>query len=110
VRVCANEAEPGIVDRELQDVFLLHDDRPLPHFRPNPAELAALARFPLDGLIAFLFGEVSQLHGEALLPGARQSHPILASRDDFIPTVDRYFLRVAIAARHALRGERYVTV
>ena len=48
VRVCANEAQPGIVDREVQDVFLLRDDRPLETFRPNPAELAALVRFPLD--------------------------------------------------------------
>src|SRR5215213_10506349 len=33
VRVCANEAQPGIVDREIQDVFLLRDDRPLKQFR-----------------------------------------------------------------------------
>nr|MBA3449676.1 NUDIX domain-containing protein [Chloroflexia bacterium] len=38
VRDCANETEPGIIDREIQDVFLLRDDRPLADFRPNPAE------------------------------------------------------------------------
>jgi hypothetical protein len=36
--------------------------------------------------------------------------PTIASSDDFIPTVDRYFLRVALAARNALRGDRYVAV
>jgi hypothetical protein len=35
---------------------------------------------------------------------------ITARLDDFIPTVDRYFLRIAIAAQQVLRGERYVAV
>jgi isopentenyldiphosphate isomerase len=110
VRICANEAETGIVDREIQDVFLLRDDRPLTHFRPNPAELAALARFPLNDLLPFLAGEISEVHGAAISPGTGQARPAIARREDFIPTVDRYFLRVAIAARDALRGERYVAV
>ena len=110
VRVCANEAQPGIVDREIQDVFLLRDDRPLETFRPNPAELAALVRFPLQTLLTFLFGECSEIEGASLAPQAARAEPITARSDDFIPTVDRYFLRVAIAALHALRGELYVAV
>jgi isopentenyldiphosphate isomerase len=110
VRVCANEAQCGIIDRELQDVFLLRDDRPLTAFRPNPAELAALARFPLQTIIPFLAGEVSPVRGESCAPGAVGAMPTIASSDDFIPTVDRYFLRVALAARNALRGDRYVAV
>jgi len=110
VRVCANEAQPGIVDREIQDVFLLRDDRPLKQFRPNPAELAALIRFPLQTLVPFLAGETSEIGGESFTPAARRTQPITAHIDDFIPTVDRYFLRIAIAAQHALRGERYVAV
>jgi isopentenyldiphosphate isomerase len=110
VRVCANEAQPGIVDREIQDVFLLRDDRPLQCFRPNPAELAALVRFPLETLVPFLADEGSEVDGESLAPGATRAQPITARSDDFIPTIDRYFLRTAIAAQHALRGERYVAV
>ncbi len=110
VRVCADEAQPGIVDRELEDVCLLRDDRPLAAFRPDPAELAALARFPLDTLIPFLAGATEVVEGLALAPGAARIEPVLARTDDFIPTVDRYFLRVAIAARNALRGDRYVVV
>jgi isopentenyldiphosphate isomerase len=110
VRVCANEAQPGIVDREIQDVFLLRDDRHLETFRPNPAELAALVRFPLQTLLPFLAGECSEIEGASLAPQAARAEPITARSDDFIPTVDRYFLRVAIAALHALRGERYVAV
>ena len=110
VRVCANEAQPGIIDREIQDVFLLRDDRPLESFRPNPAELAALIRFPLETLVPFLAGERSEIDGESIAPGATRAEPITARIDDFIPTVDRYFLRIAIAAQHVLRGERYVAV
>jgi isopentenyldiphosphate isomerase len=110
VRVCANEAERGIVDRELQDVFLLRDDRPLTTFRPNPAELAALARFPLDTLLPFLAGETGDVCGAAITPEAATPRPITARREDFIPTVDRYFLRAAIAARNLLRGDDYVTI
>jgi isopentenyldiphosphate isomerase len=110
VRVCANEAQPGIVDREIQDLFLLRDDRPLENFRPNPAELAALVRFPLGILVPFLAGERGEIDGESLAPEATGAEPITARSDDFIPTVDRYFLRVAIAAQQVLRGERYVAV
>jgi len=110
VRVCANEAQPGIVDREIQDVFLLRDDRPLEDFRPNPAELAALVRFPLETLVPFLASETSEIDGDARTPATTRAEPITARIEDFIPTVDRYFLRVAIAVRQVLRGERYVAV
>ena len=110
IRVCASEAQPGIVDREIQDVFLLRDDRPLKDFRPNSAELAALVRFPLETLVPFLAGERSEIVGESLTPAATRTESITARIDDFIPTVDRYFLRISIAAQHVLRGERYVAV
>jgi len=110
IRVCANEAEPGIIDREIQDLFLLRDDRALELYRPNPAELAALVRFPLDDLLPFLTGETAQVQGESLAPGAVTTESVLAHRDGFIPNIDGYFLRVAIAARNALRGDHYVAV
>ena len=109
-RVCVNEAEPGVVDHELQEVFLLRDDRPLTGYRPHPAELAALVRFPLPALLAILAGEAAMVVGEALAPGTADPIPITCAPDDFIPTVDRYFYRVAIAAAAALRGERHVAV
>jgi isopentenyldiphosphate isomerase len=110
VRVCANEAQPGIIDREVQNVFLLRDDRPLESLRPNPSELAALVRFPLETLLPFLAGEVAEVQGDAIAPAATRTEPVTAGMDDFIPTVDRYFLRIAIAAQNVLRGDRYVAV
>ena len=44
------------------------------------------------------------------MPAATRAESITARIEDFIPTIDRYFLRVAIAAQQVLRGERYVAV
>jgi isopentenyldiphosphate isomerase len=110
VRICANDAEPGTIDRELQEIFLMRDDRPLTAFRPNPAELAALTRFPLESLLPFLAGETTEIHGAAIVPGDHHLRQIVAYPGEFIPTVDRYNLRVAIAAKNVLRGDQYVAV
>jgi isopentenyldiphosphate isomerase len=110
IHICANEAVPGTIDRELQDVYLLRGDRPLTAFHPNPAELAALARFPLEALLPFLAGETTEVHGESISPGDTHVKQITAYANEFIPNVDRYALRVAIAARNVLRGDRYVAI
>jgi isopentenyldiphosphate isomerase len=109
-RVQVNEAEPGVIDRELQEVYLLLDNRPLTAYRPNPAELSALARFPLDTLIPFLAGDATEVAGESIAPGMSDITTIVARRDDFIPAIDLYYLRVAIAAQNVLRGDRYVAI
>jgi isopentenyldiphosphate isomerase len=109
-RVWVNESEPGILDHELQEVFLLRDDRPLAAYRPHPAELAALIRFPLSPLLALLAGAAPTIAGQALAPGAARPVPVTCTPNDFIPTVDRYFYRVAIATAAALRGEHHVAV
>jgi isopentenyldiphosphate isomerase len=109
VRVCANEAEAGVVDRELQDVFLLRDDRSLVAYQLHPAEVAALVAFPLAALLPFLAGETDAVDGTTVAangaPARRTFRP-----DDFIPNVDRYFYRVAIAADAAWRGARHIAV
>lgn len=110
VRICVSELEPGILDRELQDVFLLEDDRPLTAYRPHPFELAGLVRFRLRDLLPVLAGERSTLSGEVITTGS--DHPTSAEfgAGDFIIQIDRYFYRVAIAAANALRGDRYVAI
>lgn len=109
-RLCANEASDGIIDREVQEVFLLIDDRPLGDYRPNPVELSGLVRFPLMALIAFLAGEETHVQGESIAAGANSTELVLVEPDDFIPTVDNYCLRMAIAVANVLRGDRYVMI
>lgn len=101
---------PYMCDHELQDVFLLLDDRPLSAYRPHPIELSALVRFPLRVLPAFFSGEIARIAGEAVVPGNAVPFAITATEDDFIPRVDRYGLRIAIAAQNVLRGDQYVAL
>jgi hypothetical protein len=42
--------------------------------------------------------------------GGREAVPASFGPEAFIPTVDAYFYRVAIAVSAALRGERHVAV
>ena len=110
VHLSVNEAEPGVRDRELQSVFLLRDDRPLAGYRPHPVELASLVKLPLPPLLDLLAGDRPSMPAEAIVPGRAVASPVAITAEDFIPTVDRYFYRVAIAADRALRGERHVAV
>ncbi|CAA9557615.1 MAG: Putative Nudix hydrolase YfcD [uncultured Thermomicrobiales bacterium] len=110
VRVCANEGQPAVLDRELQSVLLWIDDRPLAAFRPHPAEVDALVRFPLPPLLDFLVGDTPTIEGALLRTGTARPEPAAFASEAFIPTVDGYFYRVAIAAAAALRGERHVAV
>ncbi|MGI9255137.1 MAG: NUDIX hydrolase, partial [Thermomicrobiales bacterium] len=109
VRICANESERGVLDREVQDVLLLRDDRPLTAYHPNPAEVAALVRFPLPALLDFLVEESERIEGETMPAGESPRHTAV-QRGQFVPNVDRYFYRVAIAATAVLRGDRHVAV
>lgn len=110
VRVCASELEAGTLDRELQDVFLLEDSRPLTAYRPHPAEVASLVRFRLADLLPVLSGEAAGLEGEVLRQGASEVLGVPFQAADFSTRIDRYFYRVAIAVANALRGDKYVAV
>ncbi len=109
-RRAVNESEAGIRDREIQAIYLHRDDRPLTAYRPSPYELDALIKLPLLPLLAYLAGETETLTADSIAPGAAESARIAVRRDDFVPTVDRYAYRVAIAASLALRGETHVAV
>jgi isopentenyldiphosphate isomerase len=110
VRLCASESEPGILDREIQDLFLFRDDRPLTAYRPDPAELDALVRLSIDDLFELFAGDVVEIAGANIRPGETSVTTVTINRDDFIPTSNYYFYRVAIAVQRALAGERHVVV
>jgi isopentenyldiphosphate isomerase len=110
VRLCASEEEPGIFDREIQDLFLLRDDRPLIEYSPNPDELDALIAAGIKDMLALFSDETDEIPAESLRPGERLTSTILIDRNDFIPTLDNYFYRIVIAANRALASERHVVV
>jgi len=109
-RVIADEMPPDHFDREYDEVYLLRRDDPLETYRPDPIEVDALVRVPLDDWIAFVFGETSTIEGTLMRASDRAITPLTIEPDQLIPVPDRYFARVAIACRRALDGERHLVV
>jgi isopentenyldiphosphate isomerase len=110
VRVSVNDIGPAIRDHELQSIFLWLDDRPLLDFAPDPVELAALIRFPIEDLLAFFSTGSASIEGCSRAPLADRIETVVVGQDDFIPAIDRYFYRLAIAAGRAIRGEPHIAI
>ncbi|MER3438887.1 MAG: DNA mismatch repair protein MutT [Chloroflexota bacterium] len=110
VRISVTEREPDLRDRELQDVFLVISETPLTGLRPNPAELEGVVSVPIDGVLALFAGEREAVEGMELGVARCELQPVKVHLADFIPSVDRYPYRMAIAARRVLHGERHVAI
>lgn len=110
VRVCVNDVGNSVRDHELQSVFLWLDSQPLLDFAPDPVELDSLIRFRIDDLLALFAGDVARISGQSRRPGASELLDETVTRGDFIPGIDQYFYRAAIAAERALRGERHIVI
>ncbi|MCO5219661.1 MAG: NUDIX domain-containing protein [Thermomicrobiales bacterium] len=54
---------PGIIDRELQDVYLVRDDRPLAAYAPNFAELEGLVKVGVADIATVFRGERESCQG-----------------------------------------------
>jgi len=105
------ESVPGIIDRELQEVFLYRDDRPLDGYHPNPAELEGLVQLSLTDALQLFSGEVPEVPGTMLRARDHTIAPFAISQEMLLPVrIDRYFLRVAVAILHTLRHDRYIVV
>ncbi len=110
VRIAANERTIGVLDRELQDVFLWRNDAPLTVYTPNPHELLELIKVPLEPLLNMLLGDLNAMQVECLSAADRSLGRVRLRADDFVFTIDRYFYRAAIAVSRALHGERHVAI
>lgn len=109
-RVAVSEDATGKRDREIQHIFIVHDDRPLNAYIPDPIELAGLVAIPVDGLLDLIAGIVTSVPAERFAVGATESATEIIDLCDFPPVLDRYYYRVGLAARSFLNGERHFTV
>lgn len=110
IRFGVSEDVPGIVDREIQHVFLWRVDEPLSTFAPNPDELESLVQIPLDDVLAIFGDGIVAADALELRAGSAILTPTLITRSEFAAGIDRYPYRVAIAASNVLRGDRYVSI
>jgi isopentenyldiphosphate isomerase len=110
VRVAVSEDTPGVLDREIQYVYLWRVDEPLSRFAPNPDELDALVQLSLADVLAIFGDGIVAADALELKAGSAILTPTLVTRSEFAAGIDRYPYRVAIAAANALRGDRYISV
>lgn len=108
--VSVSEAPGTWLDREFQEVLLARIDQPLTVYHPHPDEVDAVVRIPLEEVLALLDDGRPEASARLLAVGSEHVTQLTVVASDFIPTVDRYQLRVAVAARDLLRGERPVVV
>jgi len=105
-----------IVDRELQDVYLLRRDLPLTAYRPDPVELDALALLDVGGAVrlhaaapdpaddAGAHGDAVSLPADLLPVGATSVQAYTFTPRDVIPGREPYIAAVARAVGDLLAG------
>ena len=99
----------SVQDREIQDIFLWKAALPLEAYRPQPIEVTALERVAVADALALLSGQASRVASRRLLPTGEQTDGWIAE-GDLIPSLDRYFYRVAVVADLATRGYPHLIV
>jgi isopentenyldiphosphate isomerase len=79
----------GLIDRELHEVYVLCDERPLLDFRPDPAEVMGLAEFHLSDVLELAAGqrargnatEAVRVNGD----GSVESTTLSVGHEDLVP-------------------------
>ena len=99
----------GVKDYEIQDIFLWRSALPLEAYRPQPVEVSALERVAVVDALALLSGQIGRVASRRLLPSGEQSDGWV-TEDELIPSLDRYFYRVAVAADLATRGYPHLVI
>jgi isopentenyldiphosphate isomerase len=96
---------PGLIDRELMDIFLWPLERDLTEFSPDRGEVMGLAEIEVAGFQDLLNGSASTLQAQWLATGSSSIATIALTVRDFVPAVE-YHRHVARAALAYLSGAR----
>ncbi len=96
---------PGVLDRELQEIYLVRDDRPFTAYAPHPAELEGLVKVAVAAAGPLFRGEVASVNGEMLSAGDGVVRPhTLTTEQLLVRGADTYFIDVISAIEQRLRG------
>ena len=96
--------EPGVIDREIQDIFLLRRDLPLAAYRPQDNEIAALTLLDANAAARLHHGEIATLRAQVLPRDATTPLWCDLSADDLIPHRGPYIAAVARGVADVLAG------
>jgi isopentenyldiphosphate isomerase len=110
VRVRSGENESGIIDREIQDIYLWRRDDPLESYAPNPAELAGLVEIPVENVLGIYSGSPESFAAAVIDAETGKVSAVELEASEVYPSIDRYPYRVAVAVLAALRGDEWIAV
>lgn len=98
-------ADPGVIDREWQDVYFWPSEVPLTEFQPNAEELAALVELSSALLLALFLGAAHRVPAVRMTTGERVGVYTSLTQRDFAPTAD-YHIAVGRAVALFAAGKR----
>lgn len=86
---------PEILDQELQEIYLVRDDRPLTAYTPNPAELEGLVQLAVSDASQLFRGETDNAEGIVLNATNHEITPhTLTPEQLLVRGEDTYFIDV----------------
>ena len=86
---------PGVLDQEIQEVFLLRDDRPLTAYMPNPAELEGLVQIDVEQAGPLFRRECDSVDGVVLNAHSAEVTVHMLTPDQLLVRgADTYFIDV----------------
>jgi len=96
----------GDAERELQEVYLYRDNRPLGTFRPNPAELEGLVKMPLGSALALFGKTVARSECVVLVAGSRAEQQFAVGPEHLLPArFYPYYLGIAREIEQLLKRD-----
>ena len=96
--------EPGVIDREIQDIYLLRRDLPLTAYHPDPDEIDGLALLDVEEAARLHAGTIEQAVAEVLPGGATTTETRTITSADLIPGRGDYLAALARAVSDVLAG------
>lgn len=84
---------PGLLDRELQDIWVTRAPIPLEGLRPDPTEVSGLLALRIDEALALFRGEVSAVAGLAIDAAGRVTEASPVTLAGFVGARDGYYVR-----------------
>lgn len=99
----SDRTRPGVVDNEVQDIFLALSPAEIASLRPSPAEVTGLVALSLSAASKVLCDG-----GEAmgLLLGGGPPSPEAIRHEDFVPSQDGYYAKALASVSAAILGGR----
>ena len=100
---------PGVREFEFQNVFLLHRPTRLRELVLQQEELDSVIEMEVDSGIRLFSGKEQSVVCSLQRTG-KPEEQVQVSAEEFVPTVDNYYLKLLLLVRRYLQGERELLV